>query len=334
MKAAIPGINSSRGFLIGIAGNSLQMIGTYWDLWWHINVGRESFWIPPHETVLIGWGVVFFGVGSGFLADRERQKLNGKPKITLGYFLAGVGLVCMLLAAYLDDLRHRTTKLPDTIITPTHLFLFGSGFAVGLGIMLGLARELHLKGTWPKQDDGVLYPLRGTTLEEAGLLVQFADWIMILTLLSWGVTDRPGSTGDWMAALLSTGIFSMVLVTALLTIRRVGTATVVAITFSLMRMPFQWPSFYYPFLILSAVLLDIAAVRLELTQSLLKSSLVAAFLMGPLLQSLYLVYASLLRGFAWTSEFELLVVGATLAVGLATSLVARPLSTIVRSIRF
>jgi hypothetical protein len=335
-RAPILGIDTTRGLLLGIAGNTIQMLGTYWDLWWHINIGRESFWIPPHEAVLVGWAIVVFGTGLGFLADRERQyhERRGLPRITLGYLLVGAGLICMLVAAYLDDIRHRTSRLPDMIITPTHFFLFASGFTVGLGIMLGLARELNLKGVWPKQDGGRLYPLRETTKEEVGLLVQFADWIMILTLLSWDITDKPLSTGNWMAALLSTGIYTLVLVTALSTIRRFGSATAVALIFSLMRIPFQWASFYYPFLIISAVFLDVIALKFNLTRSLVKTSLVAAFLMGPLLQSLYFMYAVVLRGFVWTLQFEVIVVAVTLTAGVAMGLAARSLSSIVRSIRY
>lgn len=335
-KAPILGIDPTRGFLIGIAGNTIQMLGTYWDLWWHINLGRDTFWIPPHEVVLVGWAIVVFGNGLGFLADRRRQLQEGRPRITLGYLLVGVGLGCMLIAAYLDDLRHQTllrTGGTDSIITPTHLFLFGSGFTVGLGMMLGIARELNARGIWRKQD-GELHPLREITLGEAGLLLQFADWIMILTLLSWGVTDRLWSTGDWMAAFLSSGIYSLVIVTALLTIRRVGTASVVAVVFSVMRAPYQWPSFYYPFLIMSAILLDLAVFRFNLTRSIVKTSLITALLTGPLLQSSYFLYASLLWGFVLTLQFELTVVAVTLTIGVVTALAARPLSAIVRSVRF
>jgi hypothetical protein len=336
-KAPILGIDPTRGFIIGIAGNTVQMLGTYWDLWWHINIGRDTFWIPPHEVVLVGWAIVVFGNGLGFLADRKRQLSEGRPKFTLGYLLVGLGLGCMLIAAYLDDLRHRALALTgghDTIITPTHLFLFASGFTVGLGMMFGIARELNTRGIWPKHDGDRLHPLRKITLGEAGLIVQFADWIMILTLLSWGVTDRPWSTGDWMAALLSSGIYSLVLVTALFTIRRVGTASIVAITFSVMRAPYQWSSFYYPFLILAAILLDLAVLRFTLTRSVMKTSLLAAFLTGPLLQTMYFTYAALLTGFIWRLQLEVIVVTVTLAVGVATAVAARPLSSIVRSITF
>jgi len=316
-RAPILGIDPTRGFIIGIAGNTVQMLGTYWDLWWHINIGRDTFWIPPHEVVLVGWAIVVFGNGLGFLADRKRQLREGKARFTLGYLLVGLGLGSMLIAAYLDDLRHRALALTggkDSIITPTHLFLFGSGFVVGLGMMLGIARKI--------------------TLGEAGLLLQFADWIMILTLLSWEVTDRPWSTGDWMAALFTSGIYSLVLVTALFTVRRVGTASIVAIVFSVMRAPYQWPSFYYPFLILSAILLDLAFLRFNLARSVVKTALLAAFLTGPLLQTLYFTYASLLGNFVWRLQFELIVVALTLVVGIVTAFAARPLSSIVRSITF
>lgn len=337
MKIPMLGITPTRGFLIGIGGNTVQMLGTYWDLWWHLNLGRESFWIPPHEVVLVGMAILVFGVGFGFLADRQRQQKNGRPRITLGYWLVGVGVVCMLLAAYLDDLRHRALAVTggkDAIITPTHLFLFGSGFTVGLGIMFGLARELHLRGVWPRSGGGKLAPLRGSTAEEKGLYVQFADWIMILMLLSWDYTDHPWSVGTPLAALLSSSIFTLVLVTALLTVRRFGTATVVSVIFTVMRAPFGWASFYYPVLIIAAVLLDLVAARYALTNSVVKTSLVASLLLGPFLQTLYLAYLMGARSLNWTPEFELVVIAVSLGAGVATSLASRPLAFIVRSISF
>src|SRR5438132_587454 len=42
------------------------MVGVYWDISWHMSIGRDSFWTPAH--LLIQSGGVLAGLCSGFVA--------------------------------------------------------------------------------------------------------------------------------------------------------------------------------------------------------------------------------------------------------------------------
>src|SRR6187551_3471981 len=42
------------------------MIGVYWDISWHMSIGRDSFWTPAH--LLIQAGGLIAGISSGYVA--------------------------------------------------------------------------------------------------------------------------------------------------------------------------------------------------------------------------------------------------------------------------
>src|SRR6476469_5695037 len=42
------------------------MVGVYWDISWHMSIGRDSFWTPAH--LLIQAGGLIAGISSGFVA--------------------------------------------------------------------------------------------------------------------------------------------------------------------------------------------------------------------------------------------------------------------------
>src|SRR5215203_4999390 len=59
------------------------MIGVYWDISWHMSIGRDSFWTPAH--LLIQAGGLIAGFSSGYVAikttffgtDAERNSAVG-----------------------------------------------------------------------------------------------------------------------------------------------------------------------------------------------------------------------------------------------------------------
>src|ERR1051325_919507 len=44
------------------------MVGVYWDISWHMSIGRDSFWTPAH--LLIQAGGLIAGLSSGYVALR------------------------------------------------------------------------------------------------------------------------------------------------------------------------------------------------------------------------------------------------------------------------
>ena len=42
------------------------MVGVYWDISWHMSIGRDTFWTPAH--LLIQAGGLIAGISSGYVA--------------------------------------------------------------------------------------------------------------------------------------------------------------------------------------------------------------------------------------------------------------------------
>lgn len=107
--------------------------GLYWDIQWHFFVGRDSFWIPPH--VLLYSGIAVAGV-SAFLSivceSIWRRRSDGSIALWIfrgsrGMFIAGIGILFVVIAAPLDDYWHRLYGIDVTLWAPFHLMtLFGS----------------------------------------------------------------------------------------------------------------------------------------------------------------------------------------------------------------
>src|SRR5690242_6180745 len=45
------------------------MVGVYWDISWHMTIGRDTFWTPAH--LLIQAGGLIAGLSSGYVALRN-----------------------------------------------------------------------------------------------------------------------------------------------------------------------------------------------------------------------------------------------------------------------
>jgi hypothetical protein len=133
-----------------VAGKLAGAWGLHWDIQWHLLIGRDSFWIPPHL-------LMYAGVTAGFLASAgvlaydtwaaSRAGPRGMLTVlgltsTRGVHLAAWGMTLVLLAAPIDDLWHRLFGLDVTLWSPPHLLgLLGSAINT-LGILL-IATEVY-----------------------------------------------------------------------------------------------------------------------------------------------------------------------------------------------
>src|SRR5215207_10730732 len=79
----------------------LGAFGNAWDLFWHIVIGRDSFWIPPHSmmyTAVALSGLIALAV---VLSDTLRRADGLSAMLgfraPLGFFILGVGVLQMLL---------------------------------------------------------------------------------------------------------------------------------------------------------------------------------------------------------------------------------------------
>ncbi len=119
-----------------LAGKLLGAWGLTWDIQWHLLIGRDSFWIPPHVMmyggITAGLLFIFAVLGLDTYAVQHGRRPRGAITIlgltsTRGIHLAAWGVGLLILAAPIDDLWHRLFGLDVTLWSPPHLLgLLGS----------------------------------------------------------------------------------------------------------------------------------------------------------------------------------------------------------------
>ncbi len=120
------------------------MVGVYWDISWHMSIGRDSFWTPAH--LLIQAGGLVAGLTSGYVA--LRTTFGGDPRAhdaavsfwgfraPLGAWVAIWGCIAMVASAPFDNWWHNAYGLDVRIISPPHAILALGIGAIGVGALL------------------------------------------------------------------------------------------------------------------------------------------------------------------------------------------------------
>lgn len=121
-----------------------MMIGVYWDISWHMSIGRDSFWTPAH--LLIQAGGLVAGLTSGYVA--LRTTFGGDPvakanavsfwgfRAPLGAWVCIWGCLAMVTSAPFDNWWHNAYGLDVRIISPPHTVLALGIGAIGVGALL------------------------------------------------------------------------------------------------------------------------------------------------------------------------------------------------------
>lgn len=131
--------------------------GVQWDIQWHVLIGRDSFWIPPHVMTYAGVALavlVSFGVLAWETLLGGPDRAPGAPLVlrilgltgTRGFHLAAWGIGLTVLAAPIDDLWHRLFGLDVTLWSPPHL-LGILGAVINSFACLVIAREVYPEGS-------------------------------------------------------------------------------------------------------------------------------------------------------------------------------------------
>src|SRR3954463_10063077 len=126
------------------------MVGVYWDISWHMSIGRDSFWTPAH--LLIQAGGLVAGISSGVVAlrttfggtDAERNSAVRfwGFRAPLGAWTCIWGCGAMLTSAPFDNWWHNAYGLDVRIISPPHAVLAIGIFSIVVGaLLLTLAQQ-------------------------------------------------------------------------------------------------------------------------------------------------------------------------------------------------
>lgn len=134
-----------------IGAKMLALWGLQWDIRWHIRIGRDSAWIPPHLMMYSGVALIVL-LCFGMLAwdtwrRRGGRSIEGGMTVmgfasTPGFHLAAWGIALTVLAAPIDDLWHRIFGIDVTLWSPPHL-LGLSGSFINTAACLLIAREVY-----------------------------------------------------------------------------------------------------------------------------------------------------------------------------------------------
>lgn len=126
------------------------MVGVYWDISWHMSIGRDSFWTPAH--LLIQAGGLIAGLSSGYVALRTTFGDDPRAhdaavsfwgfRAPLGAWVAIWGCFAMVTSAPFDNWWHDAYGLDVRIISPPHMVLALGIAGVGIGaLLLALAQQ-------------------------------------------------------------------------------------------------------------------------------------------------------------------------------------------------
>jgi hypothetical protein len=144
-----------RAALVGmLAAKIVGGWGLGWDIRWHLVIGRDSFWIPPHVMTYFSVAVTAI-LALGVLALETRAAHAGArplaPAVKVaglvgsrGFHLAWWGIALTIVAAPIDDVWHRLFGIDVTLWSPPHL-LGLAGAQISTLACVAIAME-----AWPR----------------------------------------------------------------------------------------------------------------------------------------------------------------------------------------
>jgi hypothetical protein len=178
----------------------LSAFGNAWDLFWHITIGRDSFWIPPHTMMYAAValsGLIALAVVLGATlrrADRLSAMLGFRAP--LGFFILGLGVLQMLISAPFDDWWHRVYGVDVSVWSPPHLIGFSGAVVMLCGVIIATtSQRLRALPLSERQEQAIFLLL-------ALLLALVVRWITFLNSttvqLSWELEfDRYAIARPW-----------------------------------------------------------------------------------------------------------------------------------------
>jgi hypothetical protein len=107
-----------------MAGAVSGIVGLYWDVAWHIDKGRDSFFTPPHNFLYGAIAIVLLMSVVALVRDQRDTPLHlpvGRLWLHPGVLVVVVGAALELFFAPADELWHRLFGPDATLWAPMHL---------------------------------------------------------------------------------------------------------------------------------------------------------------------------------------------------------------------
>ncbi len=120
------------------------MVGGYWDISWHMSIGRDTFWTPAHMAIYlcgvlagIACGYLILSNTFGAVASGQNASVRvWRFRAPLGAFICAWGGLAMLTSAPFDNWWHNAYGLDVKIFSPPHTVLDMGILAVQVGGMV------------------------------------------------------------------------------------------------------------------------------------------------------------------------------------------------------
>ncbi|HEX2514349.1 MAG TPA: hypothetical protein VH257_06555, partial [Chloroflexota bacterium] len=253
-----------------LAGVLLFLLGGFWDVAWHIEVGRDTFWSPPHLLLYAGVLTILGASVTAFVAAWRRGAAGTGTWRRLpraSAVIAATGGLLALASAPLDDLWHRLYGLDVTILSPPHVLLVTGVAIAAYGALAGFtarvvaAAPARGASLWPVSRPDARPWVRGETglFAAGGLLL--AVLVAVLGEYDFDVARTP----VWLHPVLLAGLSALALSLTARAGGRVGGATLAATAYTLFRLLAQLELLVLtgvrpqiPLLLLAAPVLDLA----------------------------------------------------------------------------
>jgi hypothetical protein len=123
------------------------VLGLYWDISWHMSIGRDTFWTPAH--MMIQSGAILAGLASAYMIFTTTFGNNSEAKQAavkvlgfsgpLGAFICAWGAGAMLVSAPFDNWWHNAYGLDVKIISPPHQLLGLGIYSIDIGSVVLIA---------------------------------------------------------------------------------------------------------------------------------------------------------------------------------------------------
>lgn len=246
-------------------GTLAGVLGIYWDIAWHIDKGRDSFFSPPHTFIYGAMLIVVLMSAYTLIRDRRDSPLHfklGSARLQPGIIIVMLGAAITLFFAPADDLWHRLFGADLSLWAPMHL--------IGL---LGLALA-NLGGLITSLIEAYLKPERQVLFFRLSCFfaIMFLAWSMLLLAeYEYGIPAFP----MWIGIALLTALPSFILLLMADLKLFPWSASITAFGFSLFRLLLAgWLSFSHtaldwagetkpmiPLLVITAIAADLLVQR-------------------------------------------------------------------------
>jgi hypothetical protein len=144
--------------------------GLMWDISWHMSIGRDTFWAPPHMLEYVS--ALTAGLTCGWVVLRTTfagapdQQASGVRfwgfRGPLGAWITIWGTFAMLVSAPFDDWWHSAYGLDVKIVSPPHMVLFWGMLGIVVGALaVAVAAQNRSAGAPQGRRDAWLYACAG-----------------------------------------------------------------------------------------------------------------------------------------------------------------------------